>query len=35
MEVHTYLANLGPGQGQPGLARINFLLEYLGHPEKA
>ncbi len=34
MEVHTYLANLGPGQGQPGLARINFLLEYLGHPEK-
>ncbi len=34
MEAHIYLAALGPGQGPPGLERINIMLNYLGRPEK-
>ena len=33
MGVHTYIAGLGSGQGEPGLGRINYLLGYLGNPE--
>ncbi|NLK07243.1 MAG: bifunctional folylpolyglutamate synthase/dihydrofolate synthase [Firmicutes bacterium] len=33
MELHTYLNNLGPSKGRPGLGRIQYLLKSIGSPE--